>query len=179
MLEFEVGTTTSSTTAAGAALLEEELLATAAGAEGAAVEGLALVVLAVGVIAAVEAGAEFGVAQDLVGLVDLGHFLLGLLLGHALGGGLVRVELLRHGAVLALDGALVGVVVHVEHLVVVLGLGPLQQHVRVLQHLRDLTCRRVVLFGVVEGLDRVFVLGRIELSLRFGEETGERVGDQG
>lgn len=138
-------------------------------------EGLALLLLTVGIVAAVEAGAEFGVAEDLVCFVDFGHFLLGLLLGHALGGGLVRMELLRHGAVLALDSALVGVVVHVEDLVVVLRLGPLQPYVGILQHLGDFVCRRVMFFGVVEGLDRGLVLGRIELLLRFGEETGERV----
>lgn len=170
LLEFE-GTTAATASSAPAALLEEELLAGPAGAKGAAVERLALLLLAVGIVAAVEAGAELGVAEDLVGLVDLGHFLLGLLLGHALGGRLVRVESLRHGPVLALDGALVGILVHVEHLVVVLGLGPLQLHVRILQQLLDLGCGRVVFFGLVEGLDRRFVLGRIELPLRFGEET--------
>lgn len=167
MLEFEA--TTSAT--AATALLEDELVASAAGAEWAAVKRLALLLLAVGIVAAVEAGAEFGVAEDLVSLVDVGHFLLGLLLGHALRGGLVRVELFRHGAVLALDRALVGVVVHVEHLVVVLRLGPLQLYVRGLQHLRDFICGRVVFFGLIEGLDRGFVLGRVELPLCFGEEA--------
>lgn len=114
--------------------------------EGASMVRVVLL-LGVGVVASVKAGAQLRVTEDLVGLVDGGHLLLGLLLGHALLDGLVRVELLRGLAVSRLDLPVVRVIGHAEDLVVVLGLAALQGDMGFLQHRVDM----LFLVGVVLG----------------------------
>lgn len=160
--------------------LELELLVAAATAvaEGAAVEGVALLLLVgVGVVAHVEAAAELGVGQDLVGLVDGGHLLLGVLLGDPLLGGLVRVVLLGQLAVGALDLALVGIPRHPEHLVVVLGLAPLELDLRLLQQRVD-DARFLIgtrLGCLVERPDAGLEVLRVELRFALVDEAVEGV----
>lgn len=111
------------TTTAAREPLEHELLSATA-------KRITLVVvlplIRVGIITAIEARPQLGVAKDLICFVDASHLLLGLLLGDALLDGLVGVELLRGLAVGGLDLALVGVVGYGEDLVVVLALAALQ-----------------------------------------------------
>lgn len=121
------------------ALLEHERVAAAAGAavaERAALEGVLLLV-GVGVVAAVEAGAQLRVAEDLVRLVDAGHLLLGILLAEPVLHRLVRVVDLGRLAVRRLDLPLVRVARHAQHLVVVLGLAALQRDLRLLHERVD------------------------------------------
>lgn len=125
---------------------------------------MALLLVGVGVVAHVEAAAELGVGEDLVGLVDGGHLLLGVLLGQPLLSGLVRVVLLGQLAVGALDLALVGVAPHSDHLVVVLVLAALELHLRLLQQRVD----DVFLVGprlrcLLQRRDARVVLLRVEL----------------
>lgn len=131
--------------------------------------------LTVRIIPPIEAGAQLRVAEDFVRLVDLGHFLLGLFFRDALGDGFVRVELFGEGAVLAFDGAIVGVVGDVEHLVVVFGFGSFELHLSFLEELADSVGGGVMFMCFVEGLDACFVLPGVELALSEGEEGGERV----
>lgn len=70
-------------------LLEHERMT--ATAEGTSLEGVLLLFVRIGVVAAVEAGAEFRVAEDLVGLVNGRHLLLCDLFRDSLLHGLVRV----------------------------------------------------------------------------------------
>lgn len=103
--------------------LEHELLSAAA-------KRITLVVILplirVGIITAIEARPQLGVAEDLVSFIDASHLLLCLLFSDSLLDGLVGVELLRGLAVGGLDLALVGVVGHGEDLVVVLAFAPLE-----------------------------------------------------
>lgn len=120
------------------ALLEHErgAVAAAAVAEGAALERVLLLVR-VGVLAAVEALAQLRVAEDLVRLVDARHLLLGLLFGEPLPDRLVRVVDLGRLAVRRLDLSLVRVALHAQHLVVVLRLAALQRDLRLLHERVD------------------------------------------
>ena len=104
-------------------MLKEKLLPASTLSKGTSVEWLSLLFLAVGVVAAIEAGTKLRVAEDFVCFVDFGHFLFGLFFRHALRDGFVRVELFGQGAVLAFDGPVVSVVGHVKYLVVIFGLG--------------------------------------------------------
>ena len=161
-------------------LLKEELLtAPSAMAERTAVEGLPLLLLAVWIIPPVEPGAQLRVAEDFICLVDLGHFLLGLLLGHALRGCLVRVEFLGQGTVLPLDEAVVGVGVDVEDFVVVFGFGPFQHNLGFLLEAGDLVSVWVMFLGSFKGFQGGFVVGRVDLALGLREEGGKGGGDEG
>lgn len=92
--------------------------------EGTPIKGmLGVLFLAVGIVALVEAGFEFGVAEHFPGLVDAGHLLLRFLLADARLAYLVRVVLLREVAMRSADCALVRVSGHAEDFVVVFGLG--------------------------------------------------------
>ena len=162
-----------------ASLLKEELLPTGPLPEGTALEGLALLILAIRIIASVEAGSQLRIAEHLVRLVDLGHFLLGLLLGHALRGGLVGMELPCQGSVCALDGAIVGVVGDAEDFVVVLCLGAFQADVSLLREELDVRGRGMVFLGCVEGLDGGFEGFIVLLALGEGEEAREGGGVDG
>lgn len=163
-----------------APLLKEELLAsTSAVAERAAVEGVLLLLLAVRIIPAVEAGAQLRVAEDFICLVDLGHFLLGLLLGHALRSRFVRVEFLGQGAVLPLDEAGVGVGVDVEDSVVVFAFGPFQHHLGFLPERGDPVVVWVVFLRGFEGFQPGFVFGCVDLALGLREERVKGGGDEG
>lgn len=135
------------------ALVEEERRATAL------LEGMALALLGIGIIATIKACAQLGVGKYLVRLVDRLHLLLSCLLGEALLVRLVRVMLLGQLAVGALDLSLVGVAGHAEDLVVVLGLAAAQFDLRLAQqrlHNRLLVGRD--LGGSLEGADRGLVV---------------------
>lgn len=117
MLELETATATART------LPEEELLAAAAEAastEGRALERVTLLLLRIiRIITAVEALLEFRIRQNLIGLIDGRHLLLGLLGRHIIRRGLVRVMQFGKSAVCLLDVALVGVAGDAEDFVVV------------------------------------------------------------
>ena len=173
-----------SSSSSGSALLEHEGVATSV-AEGASVEGVAavpLLLVGVGVVAAVEAGAQLGVAQDLVRLVDGRHLLLGRLLGEPLLGRLVRVVLLGELAIGRLDLALVGVVRHAQNLVVVLCLGSLECDLGLLhQRVDHVALVRPALLGLLKRVDAGFVLLGLELHLGLLEKAveGLRIKRQG
>ena len=147
-----------------AALMEHEGVAVAA--EGVPAV-LLLLLVRVGVVAAVEARAQLRVAEHLVRLVDGRHLLLGLLLGEALLGRLVRVVQLGQLAVRRLDLALVRVVRHAEDLVVVLCLAALEGDLCFLkERVDDVVLAGVGLGGFAERVDAGFEF------LRLGEVLG-------
>ena len=135
----------------------------------------------VGVVAAVEAGAQLRVAEHLVRLVDAGHLLLGFLLGQPLLGRFVRVVQLGELAVGGLDLALVGVVRHAENLVVVLCLAALEGDLGFLQErVDDVVFAGVELGGFAERVDAGFVVfggeevfGAVEEAVEGGFVEGE------
>ena len=61
-------------------LLEHEWMVLA---ERATVEGILLLLVRIGVVTTVKTSSQFGVAENLVRLVDFGHLLLGGRLGQA------------------------------------------------------------------------------------------------
>lgn len=115
-----------------AALLEHEGVAAA---ERMPAESVLLLLVRVGVVAAVEARAQLRVHEHLVRLVDGRHLLLSRLLGEPLLGRLVGVVNLGELAVRRLNLPLVGVVRHPEHLVVVLGRAALEGELGLLEEL--------------------------------------------
>lgn len=152
-------------------MLEHELLA-----ERVAVEGVPLLLLRVGVVAAVETRPELGVAEDLVRLVDGGHLLLRLLFGEAALVGLVRVVQLGQLAVGRLDLPLVGVARHAQHLVVVLGLAALELNAGLLEQLLDQVAPfRGQLRRLLERPDGGLVVLGLFLRLGLVQETVHRV----
>lgn len=149
-----------------AALLEHKGVTTtaAAAAEGAALLEGVLLLVRVGVVAAVEPRPQLRVAQHLVRLVDARHLLLRLVLAQALLRRLVRVVQLGQLAVGRLDLPLVGVVRDPEHLVVVLGLAALEGYLRLLHQGAD----HVVPVGselrsLLESCDTLFELFSIQM----------------
>jgi len=135
-----------------------------------------LLLVRVGVVAAVEAGAQLRVAQHLVRLVDGRHFLLGLLLSEPLLGRLVRVVELGQLAVGGLDLALVGVVGHTDDLVVVFCLATLKGDLGLLhERVDDVVLARVGFGGFAKSVDAGLELFRVQEVLGAVEQAVERV----
>lgn len=155
------------------ALLEHEGVAAA---KRMPAEPVLLLLVRVGVVAAVEARAQLRVREHLVRLIDGRHLLLGRLLGEPLLGRLVGVVDLGELAVRRLDLPLVGVVRHPEHLVVVLGRAALEGELGLLEELvGDLALlgRRGGFLGCLEGGDGGVELFGLELGLGAVEEAIE------
>ena len=141
-----------------------------------AAEPVLLLLVRVGVVAAVEARAQLRVREHLVRLVDGRHLLLGRLLGEPLLGRLVGVVDLGEFAVRRLDLPLVGVVRDPEHLVVVLGRAALEGELGLLEELvGDLALlgRRGGFLGRLEGGDGGVEFFGFELGFRAVEEAVE------
>lgn len=119
-----------------AALLVHERMTTAT--KRTALEGITSLLLIIGIITSVKAGAQLGVTQDFVRLVDGSHLLLGVFLADTLLVGLVGVELLGCLAVRRLDLSLVCVGGDAEDLVVVLLLAALERYLGFLEDGVDL-----------------------------------------
>lgn len=172
LLELELAPTPTPTRP----VAEKELLATGPVAERTALEGLALLLVAIRIVSSIESRAQLRVVEHLVRLVDGGHFLLGVFLADALGRGLVRVMLLGELAVCALDGTVVGVAADAQDFVVVFLFGPGEKGVRFLEEGLDLWRGCVLFFGVVERVDGAGEVISVELASRFGKEAVEGVG---
>lgn len=170
------------TTAAAAAKLELELLTPLLEKHGLTVskrttlEGRAALFLRVGVVTSVKPGAQLGVTQDLVRLIDLRHLLLGVLLGKAVAVGLVRVVFPRHLAIRRFDLAFVGVAGYTENPVVILCFRALEVDAGFVQEGVDnvllvLSC----LGGALEGADGGFEFFRFLEGFGAVEEAVEGV----
>ncbi|KAH4058872.1 hypothetical protein HBH98_223920 [Parastagonospora nodorum] len=134
-----------------------------------------LLLSAIGIISAIEPLLELRIRKDLVRLIDISHFLLGLFGSHVDSRGLVRVVHFAHFAVGALDFALAGVAGEAEDFVVVLGFGAFEEGLGFGEEFVDLLVLLVVFLGVFEGAHGVFEVVGFELGLALVDEAVEGV----
>lgn len=138
----------------------------------------ALLLVRIGVVAAVEARAQFRVAEHFIRLVDARHLLLGILLGETLLGGLVRVVLLGQLAVGGFDLSLISVVWDADDLVVVFCFAAFECNLGITQ---KLVGKAALGFGwcgflcLLERVDGSIIIFGVKLGLALMEKTVERV----